>query len=303
MKILIADDEPDCRLWLQTFLAKLNLDVVTCKDGLTAWNLLQSRDPPKIALLDWMMPGMDGLQVCQAVRKQADRPYTYLLLLTAKNRKTDLLRGFQAGADDYLCKPIDEDELRGRLLAGQRILAWQDELISVREQLRIQATRDGLTGLWNRHAISDLLKKELQRARRENQSVGLGMIDLDHFKRINDTFGHQAGDTVLREVGKRLTALLRPYDLVSRYGGEEFLVVLPGCDESNALKLCERLREGLAAVPVQFEGNAIAATASIGVAMASIGVNFEAEELLRISDRALYRAKAGGRNRVELGTE
>lgn len=173
---------------------------------------------------------------------------------------------------------------------------------AAQEQLRLQATRDFLTGLWNRAAILDLLEKELNRSRREEKPVGLVFVDLDHFKQINDTYGHLAGDAVLRAAGDKMRAIMRPYDLVGRYGGEEFLIVLPGCDEANLRKLCERLRGILADTSIEYEKKKISWTVSIGAAMANPAKETEAELLLRAADLALYRAKSGGRNRVELAT-
>ena len=173
---------------------------------------------------------------------------------------------------------------------------------AAQELLRVQATRDFLTGLWNRAAILDLLEKELSRSRREGAPVGLVFVDLDHFKQINDTYGHQAGDTVLRAASEKMRAIMRPYDLVGRYGGEEFLIVLPGCDEANLRKLCERLRAILADTSIEYEKKTISWTVSIGAAMANPAKETEAELLLRAADLALYRAKSGGRNRVELAT-
>jgi diguanylate cyclase (GGDEF)-like protein/PAS domain S-box-containing protein len=171
---------------------------------------------------------------------------------------------------------------------------------TAQEQLRVQATRDFLTGLWNRAAILDLLEKELSRSRREEKPVGLVFIDLDHFKQINDTYGHLAGDAVLRAASDKMRAIMRPYDLVGRYGGEEFLIVLPGCGEANLRKLCERLRGILADTSIEYERKTISWTVSIGAAMANPAKETEAELLLRAADLALYRAKTGGRNRVEL---
>ena len=304
MRILIADNEPGCRLWLQTLLIQSRHDVMVCQDGVSAWEILQQPDSPKIAILDWMMPGMDGLDVCRAVRGRVGCHYTYLILLSGKTQKEDLILGLQAGADDYLIKPIDEEELQLRLKVGQRILDWQDQLLAAREQLLVLATRDPLTGLLNRRAICDLLERELERGRREGRFLGLAIIDLDHFKQINDIYGHQAGDAVLRMAGQKLSNALRPYDLVGRYGGEEFLVVVPGNDEVNLLKICERLRESLAGSPVEYEGKSIAFTASIGATITSphSGTNAEAEVLVRMADRALYQAKAQGRNQVVFGT-
>ena len=295
MKILIADDSATCRLILQNHLSKLGFEVETCEDGLSAYHRLQEDGAPHIAILDWEMPGMDGLQICREVRKQVAGPYVYLLLLTGKNRKQDLLEAFQAGADDFLSKPLDEDEMEVRLQVGQRILAWH-------EQLRIQATRDALTGLWNRGALLDLLQKELARCCREKKPVGVAIIDLDHFKRINDTYGHLAGDQVLREIGAKMNASLRLYDVVGRYGGEEFLVVLPGCDEANMLTLCNRLRDFVASHPISYDSLMIPVTASIGVTIAMPEQKLKPDVILRTADLALYRAKAGGRNRVEIGS-
>src|ERR1700677_1946524 len=161
MRILIADDSALFRLLLNKLLTDMGYEVIVCEDGRAACDILLQDNPPPIAILDWMMPEMDGLQVCEEIRTKTDRPYIYMLLLTSKNTKDDLLRAFDAGFDDFLTKPVDADELKVRLRAAQRILAWQDQLMQVQEQLRVQATHDALTGLWNRRAIFDMLDKEL----------------------------------------------------------------------------------------------------------------------------------------------
>jgi len=183
------------------------------------------------------------------------------------------------------------------------ILRDISERKAAQEQLRIQATRDLLTGAWNRVAVLDLFEQELNRGHREDKRVGLIFVDLDHFKRINDTYGHLGGDAVLRACGEKMRAIMRPYDLVGRYGGEEFVIILPGCDEANLRKICERLRASLAETQVGYEHNKIAFTVSIGAALSSLGQATKAESLLRQADAALYRAKMGGRNRVELAND
>ena len=196
---------------------------------------------------------------------------------------------------------VTEYDLEGsRFFTG--ILRDIRERKAAQELLRVQATRDALTGLWNRAAILDLLENELNRSRREGTPVGLVFVDLDHFKRINDTYGHLAGDAVLRATSEKMRAMMRPYDLVGRYGGEEFLIVLPGCDEAKLRKLCERLRAILADTSIEYEKKTISWTVSVGAAMANPAKEKEAELLLRAADLALYRAKTGGRNRVELAT-
>jgi len=273
---------------------------VAVSDGVAALEVLSAPDAPRLALLDWGLPGLDGIEVCRRLREAPERPYIYTVLVTGKGRKEDMLDGLDAGADDFLVKPVDAHELRARLNAGRRLVALQEQLLEAHRQLRVQATRDGLTGLWNRTAILDILDRELARAQREHGAVGVVMADVDHFKRVNDVYGHMAGDEVLRRTARRLLGVLRPYDTVGRYGGEEFLVVLPGCDAETTLILAERLCRSMAAEPIELEGLPVTVTLSLGVAAWS--GSEEACTRLRAADTALYRAKAAGRNRVSLGS-
>jgi two-component system cell cycle response regulator len=306
MKVLIADDDPVSRRMLQAFLEKWSYKVVVAENGAHAWELFGREDAPRLAILDWMMPGMTGVEVCQQVRARPGRPYVYILLLTARGLKEDLLEGMNAGADDYLSKPFDPKELKARLQVGGRIVELQDELIAAREALRFQATHDPLTGACNRAEILVALRRELARNQREGGSVGVILLDLDHFKRINDTWGHLAGDAVLQEAVKRINACVRPYDVIGRYGGEEFLIVVPATDAMGALGEAERIRACLAEKAFETPGGSIAVTASFGVCAA--GQSSYAKDkklidpkiLLAASDAALYRAKEQGRNRVEI---
>jgi two-component system, cell cycle response regulator len=299
MKILIAEDDHVSRRLLEAHLGKWGYQVVAARDGDEAWAILSAPDAPRLAILDWMMPGMDGTELCTRVRKEGQEPYTYLILLTALSGEENLCIGMDSGADDYLTKPFKVNELRVRLRAGRRIVDLQDELIATREALRIKAAHDPLTGLWNHEEIIDCLRRELARARRNGKLVSAIMVDIDHFKLVNDTFGHQAGDAVLRAVADKMHLRMRTYDSVGRYGGEEFLVVLPGCDGENAMALAERLRQSICAVPVATTEGAIAVTISLGVADSS-AEDTDAIALIRAADQALYRAKGNGRNRVEL---
>src|ERR1039457_5944450 len=195
MKVLAAEDNPVFQSMLRALLTKWDYDVVPARDGIEASRILESADPPRLAILDWMMPGMDGVELCRRVRAAAREPYIYILLLTARTESQDLVDGMEAGADDYLTKPFNAHELRVRLRAGRRILDLQEELMAAREALRDLATHDGLTGLLNRVTILDALRTELGRAARERRPVSLLMVDLDHFKLVNDTHGHVAGAT------------------------------------------------------------------------------------------------------------
>ena len=299
-RILIAEDDPVSRRVLETLLKKWGHEIVVAKDGLEAVRLLESREAPRLAVLDWMMPGLEGVQVCQRIRQDATRPYMYLLLLTARSQKDDLVRGLESGADDYLTKPFDAQELRARLHVGKRILELQDNLIATREKLLYQATHDALTGISNRGVCLDALRRERSRQTRESGSFAISLLDIDHFKYVNDTYGHLAGDAVLTEAAQRIKNCIRPYDTLGRYGGEEFLIVLPTADGPGAVCVAERIREAFEAQPVVTEREKISITVSLGVAVSEGQNSFDAESLLQMADEALYRAKQAGRNRVEL---
>jgi diguanylate cyclase (GGDEF)-like protein len=300
MRILIADDSIVSRHLLDATLRRWSYEVVVACDGTEAWNALQAENPPRLAILDWVMPGLTGPEVCKRVREHTrnkEQDYTYIVLLSSKSQREDLIEGMESGADDYLTKPFDQHELKVRLRAGIRIIDLQRELVSAREELREQATKDFLTRIWNRSSILDILQRELTRAAREQRSVGVVLADLDHFKTVNDTYGHFAGDAVLREFTRRMTAAMRSYDSIGRYGGEEFLVILPGCDEACTINQAERMRAALACEPMQINDTQHMVTASFGGTTWLPDSEVTADALIHIADDALYMAKNQGRNR------
>jgi len=296
--VLIADDDPVSRHLLEVSLTNAGYVVTTTANGAEALRILESDGGPRLAILDWMMPEKDGVEVCAAVRQARREPYVYLILLTARGQQSEIVAGLEAGADDYITKPFDLHELKARLRSGRRILELQAQLVTARDQLQAQATHDGLTGLLNRPAILNVLQSELARFARKRTPVAVIMADFDHFKRINDTSGHLAGDQVLREACRRMKTAIRSYDSMGRYGGEELLIVAPGCGIPQAAEQAERLRKSVAASPIQLGGQEIAATISLGVAAATTEL-VRPEDLLRAADEALYAAKHAGRNRVE----
>lgn len=300
MQVLVADDSIVSRHLMMETLRRWNYEPVPATDGEQAWAILQRPDAPPMVILDWMMPGLTGLEVCRRVRQQAREPYTYMILLTSRGEKTDIIEGLEAGADDYVVKPFDLNELKVRLRSGRRIVDLQTELLAAREALREQATRDSLTRFWNRRSILEIMERELSRASREHRPVGIVMFDLDHFKAVNDTYGHLAGDMVLREVGARIGSSLRDYDACGRYGGEEFLIVLPGTDLAGAGSQAERARQLLAAEAIDIGTTELVVTGSFGVTCQPAGCHVPVDTLIRAADEALYTAKRNGRNRVEI---
>lgn len=302
-RVLLVEDSPVYQRLISAHLREWGFEAIPLADGLQAWTLLQKANSPKLALMDWVMPKMDGTEVCRRLReRQACESYVYTILLTAKDSRDDLLRAMEAGADDYLVKPFDELELKARLMVGRRILDLQEELISAREGMRYSATHDSLTGVMNRGEIMTSLRRDLARSKRTKSPVSIALIDVDRFKAINDDLGHPFGDEALKEVARRLSSSLRPYDCVGRYGGEEFLIVLPGCDLVAALTRSEQIRQTISARPVTAARKERAITVSMGVAVSNVSGEPDVERLLSEADTALYKAKKNGRNRIEAAT-
>src|SRR5712691_7833709 len=277
LRILVSAGE---RL-LQDNLTRWGYEIVLAADGYEALHHLRQKNPPKLAILNWEMEKLRGPEVCQFLREGEIEPYIYIILLTNESRKDELLEALDYGADDYLVKPFDGYELRAKLIVAKRILDLQDRLICMREDLRAQATHDGLTGLWNRQACMDALACELERAKRGKKPVGVIMADLDHFKQVNDDYGHLVGDAVLREVAARLKGAARSYDTLGRCGGEEFLIILPGCDAATVLNRAEEIRASVSyeAIPMP-EGN-IQITLSMGAIATSATAQGDSISILK----------------------
>jgi diguanylate cyclase (GGDEF)-like protein len=245
------------------------------------------------------MPGLSGVDVCRVLRGRPDAPYVYIVLCTGREGQRHLIDGLAAGADDYVKKPFDVHELEVRLRAGRRVVLLQDQLLDAQGELERRALHDSLTGIKNRGAIVDVLGRELARSRRTKRPMSIVLCDIDHFKNVNDTHGHPVGDTVLREFVRRVKLEVRSHDDVGRWGGEEFLVILPECPAEEAVRVAERLRDRFARDPVQTSLAQVTATASFGVAGTDQGYG-EPNAMVGAADAALYVAKATGRNRVVL---
>lgn len=293
MKILLVEDSAVDRHQIAAHLQEWNLEFTTVKSGADAWRTLQSADPPNLVLLDWMLPEIDGIELCRRIRTLGGNgSYIYTVMLTAKDRKSHLLTAMAAGADDYLGKPVDPSELRARILVGKRIVELQ-------QSLRFAATHDFLTKLFNREEILACLKREIARSEREQKTTAVILADLDHFKAVNDSLGHAAGDAVLKEVAERLRVDLRAYDLVGRYGGEEFLLMLPNCSLPVGCRRADEIRGLVSKDAITTTFAKVQVTISMGVTATDLVRPVTAESLLQQADIALYRAKQKGRNRVE----
>lgn len=294
-RVLIADDDQATRHLLKLWLEESGFATDCAEDGRAAYKLLGSTSAPTILLLDWQMPNCDGIELCKRIRGESSEPYVYVLMMSGRSKKHDISLALESGADDYITKPFGARELLARLNTGERIIHLQDELIRSREELRSQAVKDFLTGLWNRSAFLKLLENEIRREARSKEPVGLLLIDVDHFKRVNDTYGHLAGDTVLREVARRLVRSVRSYDPVGRYGGEELCVCLPGCSGLDLRRRAEAIRQAIAGEPFQMESARIPVTVSIGASVA-LPSESSVADVLAVADVALYKAKRAGRN-------
>ncbi|MGI5911669.1 MAG: GGDEF domain-containing protein [Syntrophomonadaceae bacterium] len=291
MNILIADDDALFLKILRDNLVEWGHEVIVAHDGNEAWAILESDNRPNLAFLDWMMPGIDGIEICKRLRNLDSPSYIWAVLLTAKTKKEDLKKGLEAGADEYLVKPICFDELKLRLKIWQRVIEMQQKILSL-------ASTDYLTGLLNRWSFWERLDKEIKRCNRNREHLGLIVMDLDYFKIINDFYGHQVGDKCLQETASILLKTCRIYDCCGRYGGDEFIIYLPGADMINTFQIAERIRVNLESRKIMDTANAGTVTASFGVTTMEPDHPLSLEKLIKEADDALYCAKLQGRNRV-----
>lgn len=298
MKLLIAEDDSTSCAMLAAIVSKWGYEPIAVEDGEAAWTILQADDPPRLLLLDWEMPVLDGLKLCQRIRQQETNDHPYIILLTARSDTTDIVSGLHAGSNDYIAKPFENTELQARLQVGQRMLKLQAELNQVRENLVYQANHDVLTGLMNRRAVLQALEKEICRTQRMQETLCVALCDIDYFKQVNDSHGHLVGDAVLEEVARRMSAVSRPYDHIGRYGGEEFLIVI-NTHSDQVLGTFERLRLAIADSQFVIDHLRLTVTMSFGISMLlPTADKRDAMSLIASADESLYKAKETGRNRV-----
>jgi diguanylate cyclase (GGDEF)-like protein len=304
MKVLVADDDPVVRTLVQRLLNRWEYDCVPASDGNEAWLKLQEPDAPSLVILDWEMPGMDGVTIASRLRTSRPEVFFYTLLLTSRG-PDDIFEALTSGADDYLTKPFNPQELRARLHVGARMVGLRRELFSAYETAKYQASHDYLTGLLNRRLMITLAEREFERSERTGSVVAAILCDVDYFKLVNDTYGHSAGDKVLVEVAQRIRSATRGYDLIGRYGGEEFLVVVPDCRPEEVIAVAERIREAIGQEPIEIGQTSCITTMSIGVALSDPRQSplVSVDELLAAADAAMYVAKQNGRNRCEVAMQ
>jgi two-component system, cell cycle response regulator len=296
-RVLVAEGDKATRFSLKETLQRWGFDVVLASDGIEALSVLKQRTSPDLVVVNKSLPGIDGIEICRRICDSPSEHSPYILMLTTLGGGLDIVHALESGANDCLALPFAEQELRARLTVAVRMLKRQDQLIRSRDKFRDQAAKDVLTGLWSRRAILEILHAELSRADSNERTTGILLLDLDRFKSINDTHGHLAGDGVLLETGRRLSHVLRTYDSIGRYGGEEFLIVVPDADGKELIELAERVRAAVACVPVQVGRDKIGVTLSIGAAIARAG-DTSTTGVIAAADAALYRAKKAGRNRI-----
>jgi two-component system, cell cycle response regulator len=294
MRILIAEDDLTSRAMLSAVLKKAGNEVIETVNGKEAWEELQKPDYPKLVILDFVMPEMDGLEVIRQVRARKYQRPPYIIMLTSKGEKSDIIKGLDAGADDYLTKPFDVGELSARIEVGKRLVNLQAELVESREAIAYQASHDSLTDLLNRRAILSILEELLVRCHEQGKRIAIGMIDIDHFKLINDTYGHQVGDDILVGLAKIFNNSITSIGSVGRFGGEEFLAILPIKMHDDPLLPFNELCKTISSHQFITRSGLVPLTVSIGVTFASQQTTVD--ELIGAADSALYQAKNKGRN-------
>ncbi len=303
MRILIAENDPDVRSLLEKELAGWGYDVVGCVDGTQAWEILRREDTPRLAILDRSIAGMDGLQICRALRQIKKRPHIYLVLMISESRKVEVDLILEAGADEYLVKPVEIHELQARVRTGSLVVRLQQTFVSFLDYYESQAVTDPLTGLWNQETIAGILQRELARSKRQGDPIALLLTDLDQFKQIGDSSTDLTGDPVRREVARNIQSSVRSYDSVGLSGRKEMIIVAPGCNMESAKQLAERLRSSVGKYGAKIAGDAAHLTLSFGIIAAGGKKDWEANSLIKAAEHALHSAKSKGGNRIEVREE
>jgi len=299
MKVLIAEDDPASNALLKSLLLKWGFDVVNTFGGVEAWKALQREDTPQIAILDWMMPGMDGLEVCRRVREQEKGGdlYTYVIVLTAKSDREDIVTGIDAGADEYIVKPFDKEELRARLRTGQRIIELQTALRVANRKLLLMSRLDPLTGALNRNAILDDLDLAFYRSEREKKPLSISLVHVDNLKKLSQSAGCAAGDRILQDIVRRINARIRRTDYLGRYGTDDFLVVLSGVDLNTGMGVCRRIRDTISEKEIPVNDHSLPVTVSQCLVVWDGKAG--AQEFIAAAENTLSATKTRGRNRLE----
>ncbi len=295
--ILIVEDDKDSREILKIYLSKWDYNVFECSNAIEAYEILKKQNI-KIALIDWMLPGISGLEICKKIREDFKDDYIYIIIITGKKNKNDVVEALSKGADDYIMKPFNFDELKVRIEAGKRILIYYNKIKFKYKKLNEESKIDKLTGIYNRETILKKFHFEFERHKRSSNEFCIIIGDIDFFKKINDKYGHIIGDVVLKQVGEILKKSLRKYDLVGRYGGEEFLIILPYTNLLTAKKVAERLKRNISKYSFSHNGIEIKITMSFGIS-SSIG-SLNPLEMIDKADKALYQSKFTGRDKISL---
>lgn len=304
MKALVVEDDLSTRLLIKKIAESEGYEVIEAENGYEGWRIFQKeKDNIYIILLDWMMPKMDGMKLCRQIRKAFSTHYIYILLLTSKRNIEAIVEGLETGGDDYMTKPFSRRELVARIRVAERVAVLERKLSEANSKLHVLATTDPLTGILNRREFLKRLQDEIYRVSREKKFYNLIILDIDHFKRVNDTMGHTAGDMVLIEITNRIRTELRPYDLIGRFGGEEFLIGIPMANNEIGRNIAERIRTSICNKPFHAGNEKLDITASLGLTSVIPTGNKKSmlnllEDMIEKADSSLYRAKNEGRNRV-----
>lgn len=292
MDVLLVDDDPITRLAVCAALEEWDFTPVVAEDGHQALQRLEQKNPPHLMIIDWSMPGLSGPELCKTIRQREDGQFFYILMLTGKEGSSAIVEAMEAGADDFISKPFDHRVLKVRIAAGSRIVRLEQTL----NQL---ASRDALTQCWNRRMIDELMQNAIKEAHRKHGPLCLMVLDIDHFKAINDTHGHGPGDVALKHLVTVMNNNLREYDQVGRYGGEEFVILLPNTATEEAWGIAERVRSAVQFQPAYVNSQlSISLTVSIGLAQLDEDGTEDQQHLFQRADAALYEAKGSGRNRI-----